>query len=199
MSGAKRKTAYRKSVESSVLNDFPEPGENEVIVRVVESRGGNMLLVENDKKEQSLCRSPQKYRQVVWVKRRSLLICQVAENNANEEEIKVKYMVSHILFEQQIRHLKKKGLIPPLFQDDVLDEKDDLVNNNNNNNKMESLKVNESKKKEILMMDNYDSLLGANMNRNKNRAQLLHEQNNNEEEEEEEENGDDDMNSKEEE
>ena len=47
MSGAGRKSAYRKSVTEEVLNSFPEPdaAKGERVAQVVQSRGGNILQV----------------------------------------------------------------------------------------------------------------------------------------------------------
>lgn len=47
MSGAGRKSAYRKSVTEEVLHSFPEPNvaAGERVARVVQSRGGNILQV----------------------------------------------------------------------------------------------------------------------------------------------------------
>lgn len=45
MSGAKRRTKYRKHVEDMALNAFPEPGEGAQIVQVTQSAGGNLFEV----------------------------------------------------------------------------------------------------------------------------------------------------------
>ena len=52
MSGAGRKSAYRKSVTEDVLNSFPEPDteRGERIAQVVQSRGGNILQVKMQSK-----------------------------------------------------------------------------------------------------------------------------------------------------
>jgi len=45
MSGVKRRTKYRKQVESDVLDSFHKPEENQAIVRIVQSHGSNILEV----------------------------------------------------------------------------------------------------------------------------------------------------------
>lgn len=45
MSGAKRRTKYRKHVEDMALNAVPEPKEGEQVVRVVQPAGGNLFEV----------------------------------------------------------------------------------------------------------------------------------------------------------
>jgi probable RNA-binding protein EIF1AD len=73
MSGAKRRTKYRKQVEMDVLDSFPEPGLDEEIVEMVCSRGGNLLEVRTPEGQLELCRLPAKFRKVIWVKRGELM------------------------------------------------------------------------------------------------------------------------------
>ena len=86
MSGAKRKSKYRKHIESAVLDEFPEPQESEEVVVVVASRGGNILEVKpaatsDEEEAPALCLLPSKYRKLVWVKRGSYLIVSKAADD----------------------------------------------------------------------------------------------------------------------
>mmetsp|Transcript_10374 Transcript_10374/g.22504 ORF Transcript_10374/g.22504 Transcript_10374/m.22504 type:complete len:98 (-) Transcript_10374:1413-1706(-) len=81
MSGAKRRTKYRKHVETDVLEGLPEPGEGEQIVQVVGSRGGNMLEVRSPANENALCLLPSKFRKLVWVKRGNYMIATYSGEN----------------------------------------------------------------------------------------------------------------------
>lgn len=45
MSGVRRRTKYRKGTMRSVEDEFPEPAENECIVRAMASRGNNLFEV----------------------------------------------------------------------------------------------------------------------------------------------------------
>lgn len=90
MSGMKRKSKYRKHIENSVLEEFPEPSQEEEIVVVVGACGGNLLEVKPVQSfstesvakatdtgqaiSSSLCLLPSKYRKLVWVKRGNYLI-----------------------------------------------------------------------------------------------------------------------------
>jgi len=88
MSGVRRKTKYRKAVQSDILDSLPEPKENEEVVRISELRGGNLVEVETMNGSKSLCRLPQRYRNVVFVKRGTLLIvatCSVDYQTASGE------------------------------------------------------------------------------------------------------------------
>lgn len=110
----KRKSKYRKHVETSILEDLPVPEGDEVLVVVVGQRGGNLVEVKPIKDETnegiSLCMLPSKFRKLVWVRRGTVLIASRALDDyetAKKEKGKVKYTVNHILFQDQIKHLIK--------------------------------------------------------------------------------------------
>lgn len=128
MSGAGRKSAYRKSVTEEVLNSFPEPdvAAGERVAQVVQSRGGNILQVlvadeEDDGPDSSsLAILPTKFRKLIWVKRGDFLIVSGTSHDfltAAGEKGKVKFMVEHILYKEQVKHLKEVGLWPADFAD----------------------------------------------------------------------------------
>jgi probable RNA-binding protein EIF1AD len=144
MSGVRRKTKYRKSVETDVLDSLPEPKEGEQIVRVVASRGGNLIEVETQDGLHSLCRLPNRYRKVVWVKRGTLLIvgsCTEDFQTAQGESGKVKFVVNSVVFtDEQVKHIRKSGMLPATFDVVASDSKkassnsdgDDLLQTNRN-------------------------------------------------------------------
>ena len=43
MAGLGRRTHYRKHLTDSIIHDFPEPGDNECIAKVVATRGSNQF------------------------------------------------------------------------------------------------------------------------------------------------------------
>lgn len=45
MAGVKRRTKYRKHVEADVFDSLPEPEDGQLIVRMVNSRGANLIEV----------------------------------------------------------------------------------------------------------------------------------------------------------
>ena len=118
MSGAKRRTKYRKQVESDILDALPEPEEGELIVEMVVSRGGNVLEVRSAEGEVALCRLPAKFRHLVWVKRGSFLIVARSSDDftlASGRKGAVLFDARHVLYPDQIKHLHVRGLWPAKF------------------------------------------------------------------------------------
>ncbi len=120
-----RRTHYRKHLTDSVLNDLPEPQENERIARVVATRGGNQfdICVANDA---TVCLAilPTKFHKLVWVKRGDYVLVQVGadeeiagdetkvKSDNNHDDGGVRHMITHILYKDQVKHLKSKNLWP---------------------------------------------------------------------------------------
>ena len=152
MAGLGRRSHYRKHLTDSVLNDFPEPSQNERIAKVLGTRGSNQFeLVVADSVQNGESNSdstseldmtpqlailPTKFRKLVWLKRNDYVICVVAkdesENDDNQDKTDlntktvakkidggIRYMIQHILYKDQVKHLKEKGLWPkhPFFLD----------------------------------------------------------------------------------
>ena len=129
MAGLGRRTHYRKHLTDSVLFDKPEPQENERIAKVVATRGSNQfdVLVASSKNSNTpqLAILPTKFNKLVWVKRNDFVIVQTGDDkdndnddNGNESKATttdqggIRYMISHILYKEQVKHLKSKGLWP---------------------------------------------------------------------------------------
>ena len=106
-------------MEKSILEDVPEPGPGQEVVRVVGAIGGNLLKIETANHEEHLCRLPQRFSKVVFVKRGSLLIatgCDADYKTASGQTGKVKFLCDHVLFSEQVRHLQVMNLLPEAFQ-----------------------------------------------------------------------------------
>lgn len=135
MSGLGRRTHYRKHLTDKVLHDFPIPSEDESIAKVVATRGGNqfdIVLPGGRLNEQLLAILPTKYRKLVWLKRNDFVIVQTAKDDDTSETEQhqncvkknetgsIRFMISHILYKEQVKHLKSEGLWPvddPIFND----------------------------------------------------------------------------------
>ena len=124
MAGLGRRTHYRKHLTDSVLNDLPEPSEREQIARVVSTRGGNHfdICLAHDETVY-LAILPTKFHKLVWVKRGDYVLVDVGTNathdnaldatkNKSDDDGGIRHMISHILYKNQVKHLKSKGLWP---------------------------------------------------------------------------------------
>lgn len=119
MSGLGRRSHYRKHLTDSVLHDFPEPTPpNERIAKVVGTRGSNQFELVVDPLDGPLDETPQlailptKFRKLVWLKRNDYVICVVGGEDDKGDEGGIRYMIEHILYKEQVKHLKEKGMWP---------------------------------------------------------------------------------------
>ena len=117
----KRRTPYRKQVTDSVLYAFPEPGPSQHVAVVIKSHGSNLLEVETPAGSaagRGLAMLPSKFRKLVWVKRGDFVIVDEAAGSfvaADGAAGAVRYMVEHILYGDQVRHLRSIGKWPACF------------------------------------------------------------------------------------
>lgn len=123
MAGLGRRTHYRKHLTDSVLNDLPEPSPpHSLIAKIVSTRGSNQFdvrLADSDGQEE-LAILPTKFRKLVWLKRNDYVIVDTAaevddekgETTPTNDSGGIRYMISHILYHEQIKHLVGKGLWP---------------------------------------------------------------------------------------
>ncbi|KAJ0405404.1 hypothetical protein ATCC90586_009443 [Pythium insidiosum] len=182
MSGSGRKSAYRKGVTNKVLHGNPEPQENEQIVRVIALRGGNLFEVQDADGATSLTMLPAKFRKLIWVKRGDFLIVASSDNEVSTAEGKkgaVTSIVEHILYKDQIKNLRTKGLWPQGF-DDMAATQESAVANAEPEEDASTQETNTEQKGTQMVMSDPNALF---VNRNRRRGIIEDE----EEEEEEEE------------
>ena len=75
MSGAGRKSGYRKSVTDGFLNELPLPEEGKsAVAQVGAPRGSNVFEVLLPDGSQSLALMPNKFKKLIWVKRNDFVI-----------------------------------------------------------------------------------------------------------------------------
>jgi probable RNA-binding protein EIF1AD len=185
MSGLGRRTHYRKHLTDSVLNDLPEPGPNERIAKVLSTRGSNQFDLIVAPKDPSadieptpqLAILPTKFRKLVWLKRNDYVICSCVdeeEDNNKTTADGIKHMIEHILYKEQIKHLKEKGFWPThnVFKDGDEIKSSDHENTNANqthqrNNTCESDEESEHSHSDdgIIYNDEQDDTYYCNMNR----------------------------------
>ena len=160
MAGAGRRSQYRKHLTDAVLNDLPEPSATEQIARVVATRGGNQfdIVTAAAIDQPKLAILPTKFHKLVWVKRNDYVIVEsgtkdggdnddddIDGHDQHEENGKepvdvpggnggIRFIINHILYKEQIRHLVGKKLWPPEFGDSAPSSNgagDDDDDNNN--------------------------------------------------------------------
>ena len=125
MSGLGRRSQYRKHLTDSVINDLPEPGENQLIAKVVATRGGNQfdITTPTNADHPQLAILPTKFHKLVWVRRNDYVIVQGGEDDGGEDtRTGVRFIIERILYKEQIKHLRRKNLWPKEF--DVIDVED---------------------------------------------------------------------------
>lgn len=117
MSGAGRKSKFRKGVTNDYLMSLPEPGPGEYICRVTGSRGANMfeIALSDDDTTGCLALLPNKFKNVIWVKTRDFVIVQGSDEEKDSpvgSDRKVQYLITHILTKEHIKHIQEVGLWP---------------------------------------------------------------------------------------
>ena len=118
MSGLGRRSQYRKHLTDSVINDLPEPGENQLIAKVVATRGGNQfdITTPTNADHPQLAILPTKFHKLVWVRRNDYVIVQGGDDGGEEDtRTGVRFIIERILYKEQIKHLRSKNLWPKEF------------------------------------------------------------------------------------
>ena len=112
----------------ALQDDFSLPKENQLIVRVLGSRGNNLHEVAKPDGENFLVSMPTKFRKNVWVKRGDYVLVEPIE-----EGDKVKAEILRILKKEHIKQFKKDNVWPEEFTESAGDERgeDDLFVNTN--------------------------------------------------------------------
>ena len=120
MSGSKRRTGYRKKVTESVLHDTPEPIEGfSEVVQILRSQGSNLQEVRGADGTEALAILPTKFRRLVWIKRGDFVIASQSKEGyetAGGSAGRVTFMIEHILYPEQIKHLRTVGKWPAEFE-----------------------------------------------------------------------------------
>ncbi|KAI8800289.1 hypothetical protein BJ742DRAFT_842117 [Cladochytrium replicatum] len=111
----------RKSVATAVLDDFPVPEDSQLIARITEVRGGGQYDAclprgaeseDGAFTEDALVVLPTKFKNVVWLKRGGYVIVAPLDSKT-----KVWGEIVHVLFPDQIKHLKSISKWPTEFEE----------------------------------------------------------------------------------
>jgi probable RNA-binding protein EIF1AD len=121
------KKMVKRITAEMVLTNFPEPTDTQLIARVTECLGQNQFKVKG-KNNEYLVSLPPKFQKTVWIKNHSFVIIEPFTNPN-----KVEGEIIYILFKDDIKNLKQKGIWPfelELFLEDS-EEVDGLFVNRN--------------------------------------------------------------------
>lgn len=118
MSGAGRRSAYRKHVTEEILNGLPEidAAAGERLAKIGGARGGNLyevMAVEQDGAvgDAALAILPQKFHKLIWIKTGDWVIVEGADSEDTDAN-GVGLLIKHILYDRQVKHLKAVGQWP---------------------------------------------------------------------------------------
>ena len=115
MSGAKRRSGYRKTVQDDVLHGLPNLGPSDSIAAIVKGAGSNLFEVVFSDGSHTLAMLPSKFRKLVWLKRGDYVIVSGADGTtqtARGTAGAVTANVEHILYADAVRHLRVNGQWP---------------------------------------------------------------------------------------
>lgn len=115
MSGAKRRTPYRKQVTDSVLYELVVPTDSQRVAVVLRSHGSNILEVQCEGGDIGLAMLPTKFRKLVWVKRGDAVLLSGAEGSFTTSagtEGRVRYIIDTVLYPDQLKNLRTTGRWP---------------------------------------------------------------------------------------
>eukprot|EP01118_Nematostelium_gracile_P003946 TRINITY_DN1465_c0_g1_i1.p1 TRINITY_DN1465_c0_g1~~TRINITY_DN1465_c0_g1_i1.p1 ORF type:complete len:190 (+),score=32.91 TRINITY_DN1465_c0_g1_i1:77-571(+) len=110
----------RKNLKAQALSEEVSISPEEKIAQVTELRGSNVCEIRYPDGSKTLGQIPTRFRKLIWIKRGNYVLVREPET-WNHEERKVRAMVEHVLFPDQIKTLKKDRLWPPEF-DQIVEE-----------------------------------------------------------------------------
>jgi len=125
MSGSKRRSGYRKTVEASTLHGLPSLRAGDAVALIARGAGANLFEVVFDGGARSLAMLPSKFRKLVWLKRGDFVIVSGAAGatlTARGTAGAVTHAIEHILYADAVRHLKATAQWP-----DALERERDAV------------------------------------------------------------------------
>lgn len=125
MSGAGRKSPYRKGATRYFENDEVELVIGDRIGKILQNRGGNIFDVQisTNSEENIMVKLPSKFHKVVWVKVRDYVI---VEECSSKDEIP---LIKYVLNRDHIKYLKKTNKWPEW----LLEETEGEASNSSNN------------------------------------------------------------------
>lgn len=109
----------RKNSKKEALEGCFEVPEGQTVMQVVSSRGSNLIEVMDDKGFKTLALFPAKFHKSLWIKRGNYVLVEESDREkALEAGSKVTCVILQVLFEEQVRTLRKSSSWPQGFNVD---------------------------------------------------------------------------------
>lgn len=127
MSGAKRRSGYRKGVEASLLHGDVEPEPGQRLALLLKSRGSNIMEVRVEPAlpggdcEIALALLPARFHKAIWVKRGDALLLAEPSAAASEPSTHIsaanigagpRFLIHTVIYPDQLRALRASGRWP---------------------------------------------------------------------------------------
>lgn len=119
MSGAGRRSGYRKTVTDDVLHGLPEPSPTESVSLIARGTGSNLFDVLLESGEHAIAMLPSKFRKLVWLKRGDYVIVSAASGSTQTSRGTsgaVTHAIEHVLYAPAIKHLRDIGRWPEALE-----------------------------------------------------------------------------------
>ncbi|KAJ7520699.1 hypothetical protein O6H91_19G018100 [Diphasiastrum complanatum] len=110
----------RKNLKKAALEGCWQLEEGQLVMKVVDLRGSNLIEVEDSTGQTTLCLLPAKFHKSLWIKKGNyVLVDEGDRQKAVESKSKVTGTISQVLFEDHVRILKKSPLWPSRFGEEI--------------------------------------------------------------------------------
>src|SRR5690242_1163596 len=112
MSGSRRRTVYRKTVQDDTLHGFAEPSLEQCLAVVLASPGSNLFTVVTEDGIQGVALLRSHFRLLGWVKRGDCVILSHSDGatvTARGTAGAVSFLLEHILYPEAVNHLRSIG------------------------------------------------------------------------------------------
>jgi probable RNA-binding protein EIF1AD len=120
MSGSKRRTGYRKTLQDDTLHGLPIPTASQCLAFVVRASGSNLFELRTEVGATVVALLPTKFRKLVWLKRGDFVILSApaagATSTARGVAGAVTHVVEAILYADAMRNLRAVGRLAEAFE-----------------------------------------------------------------------------------
>ena len=121
MSGSKRRTGYRKTLQDDVLHGLPVPAPGQCLAYVVRASGSNLFEFSTEGGLLCVALLPTRFRKLVWLKRGDFVILSApaagSTSTAGGGVGAVTRVVEAILYADALRHLRGLGRLAEAFEE----------------------------------------------------------------------------------